>query len=223
MFVKIKTNIMKKLLMLAAVVTSFVACNSNSANKVETTEKQTAASADGTAYSLDSTSTVTWTGSKPTGKHTGTFKVSAGTFNVKDGALTGGNFTIDINSLNNEDLASDAESKAKLEGHLKSPDFFDVAKYPTAKFEITAVEANTDTTQKDITHIIKGNLTLKDSTKNVAIPARVTIDAKTLSASATFSIDRTLWGMNYKGPDNPQDWIIAKSVELKLNLTAATK
>ncbi len=214
---------MRRLIFLAIAASSFAACNSNSANKVETTEKQTAASTDGTAYAVDSTSTITWTGSKPTGKHTGTFKISAGTFNVKDGVLTGGNFIININSLNNEDLAKDAESKAKLEGHLKSPDFFDVAKYPTAKFEITAVELNTDTTKKDVTHIIKGNLTLKDSTKNIAIPARVTIDAKTLSANATFSIDRTLWGMNYKGPDNPQDWIIAKSVDLKLNLTAATK
>ncbi len=223
MFAKIKQNKMKKLLIIAVAATSLVSCSSNSTDKVETTEKQTAATADGTAYAVDSTSTITWTGSKPTGSHTGTFKISEGAFNVKDGALTGGNFTIDINSLNNEDLASDAESKGKLEGHLKSPDFFDVAKYPTAKFEITGVDVNTDTAQKDITHIIKGNLTLKDSTKNVAIPARVTVDAKTLSASATFSIDRTLWGMSYKGPDNPQDWIIAKAVELKLNLNAATK
>ncbi len=223
MFVITKHINMKKIFMIVAAATSFAACNNNSTNKVETTEKQTAASMDGTAYAVDSTSTITWTGSKPTGKHVGTFKISTGVLNVKDGALTGGNFTIDINSLNNEDLAADAESKGKLEGHLKSPDFFDVAKYPTAKFEITAVEANTDTTKKDITHIIKGNLTLKDSTKNISIPARVTIDAKTLAATATFSIDRTLWGMNYKGPDNPQDWIIAKAVELKLNLNAATK
>ena len=214
---------MKNLLILAGAITAFASCNSNTANKVETTDKQTAASVDGTPYAVDSTSTITWTGSKPTGKHVGTFKISKGVFNVKDGALIGGNFSIDITSLNNQDLAADAESKGKLEGHLKSPDFFDVAKYPTAKFEITAVEPNTDTTKKDITHIIKGNLTLKDSTKNVAIPARLTVDAKTLSASATFSIDRTLWGMNYKGPDNPQDWIIAKAVELKLNLTASTK
>ena len=214
---------MKKLFILAAATAYFAACNSNTANKAATTEKQVAASTDGTAYAVDSTSTITWTGSKPTGKHTGTFKISEGAFNVKDGALTGGIFTINMASLNNQDLAGDPESKGKLEGHLKSPDFFDVAKYPTAKFEITAVEPNTDTTKKDFTHLIKGNLTLKDSTKNVAIPARVTVDAKTLTASATFSIDRTLWGMNYKGPDNPQDWIIAKAVELKLNLIAATK
>lgn len=214
---------MKKIILLAAVVVSFAACNGNTEKKIETTEKQIVAVADGIAYTVDSTSTITWTGSKPTGKHTGTFKIKVGSLNVKDGALTGGNFTIDINSLNNEDLAGDAASKGKLEGHLKSPDFFDVAKYPTATFEITAVEANTDSTKKDFTHIIKGNLTLKDSTKNVAIPARVTIDAKTITASADFSIDRTLWGMNYKGPDNPQDWIITKAVALKLNIKAFVK
>ena len=214
---------MKKLFILALAATSFAACKNNTANKVNTTEKQTAAIIDGTAYAVDTTSTLTWIGSKPTGKHTGTFKLSGGAFIVKDGELKGGTFTININSLNNEDLVADAGSKAKLEGHLKSSDFFDAANFPTAKFEITSVEPNTDTTKKEVTHIIKGNLTLKDSTKNVAIPARVTIDAKTLSASAIFSIDRTLWGMNYKGPDNPQNWFIAKAVELKLNLTAASK
>ncbi len=214
---------MKKLFILVLVAASFAACNGNTEAKVETTEKQTAAVADGTIYSVDSSSNISWTGSKPTGKHTGTFKITNGNLSVKDGALTGGTFTIDINSLNNEDLTGDAESKGKLEGHLKSPDFFDVAKYPTAKFEITGVEVNTDTAKKEITHIIKGNLTLKDSTKNVAIPARVAVDAKTIAATADFSIDRTLWGMNYKGPDHPQDWIIAKAVELKLNLKASLK
>jgi polyisoprenoid-binding protein YceI len=214
---------MKKLFFAALVAAAFTACNGNTEAKVETIEKQTAAVAEGTVYTVDSTSNISWTGSKPTGKHTGTFTITRGDLSVKDGALTGGTFTIDINSLNNEDLAGDAESKGKLEGHLKSPDFFDVAKYPTAKFEITGVDVNTDSTKKDVTHIIKGNLTLKDSTKNVAIPARVTIDAKTIAASADFSIDRTLWGMNYKGPDNPQDWIIAKAVELQLNLKASLK
>ena len=214
---------MKKIFYLALVAVSFSACNGNTEKKVETTEKQTAAVADGTSYMVDSTSAVAWVGSKPTGKHTGTFKIKDGILNVKDAALTGGSFTIDITSLNNEDLAGDAESKGKLEGHLKSPDFFDAAKYPTAKFEITSVEPNLDSTKTGFTHTIKGNLTLKDSTKNIAIPATVTIDAKTIAATADFSIDRTLWGMNYKGPDNPQDWIISKAVGLKLNLKASVK
>jgi polyisoprenoid-binding protein YceI len=213
---------MKKLSIIALAALSFMACNNSSETKVETTDKQIAAVAEGAAFILDSTSSITWTGSKPTGKHTGTFKLKEGSFSVKDGKLTGGSFLIDINSMINQDLP-DEESKGKLVGHLKSADFFDVAKYPTAKFEISSVEVSTDTSKKDITHIIKGNLTLKDSTKNVAIPAKVTLDAKTLSAVATFSIDRTLWGMNYKGPNNPQDWVISKEVAIQLNVNAAVK
>ncbi|MEX1202963.1 MAG: YceI family protein [Ferruginibacter sp.] len=179
---------------------------------------------------IDSTTTVTWVGSKPVGdNHVGTFKVSEGSLTVKDSILTAGNFAIDITSLNNIDLADDADSKGKLEGHLKSADFFDVAKYPTAKFEITAVEVFVaDSNNKDLkiagaTHIIKGNLTLKDSSKNIAFPAKVVITATTVNAVADFIIDRTLWGMNYKGPNNPQNWIINRDVNIQLNISATKK
>ena len=67
------------------------------------------------------------------------------------------------------------------------------------------------------------NLTLKDSTKNISFPAKITVDSSTVAATADFNIDRTLWGMNYKGPGNPQDWFISKTVNLKLTLTAAKK
>jgi polyisoprenoid-binding protein YceI len=111
-----------------------------------------------------------------------------------------------------------------LEGHLKSPDFFDVAKYPTAKFEITKVEPYDSTKQKSLlvgaTHLISGNLTLKDSTKNITFPAIVTASADAVTAEANFDIDRTQWGMNYKGPNNPQDWMVQKEVNLKLKLSA---
>ena len=122
--------------------------------------------------------------------------------------------------------AGDAKQKEGLEGHLKSPDFFDVAKYPTAKFEITSVEpyvADSTSKLKDATNIIKGNLTLKDSTKNIAFPARITVDATKATAVADFDIDRTLWGMNYKGPNNPQDWVISKTVNIKLAVSAVKK
>ncbi|MFZ1530238.1 MAG: YceI family protein [Ferruginibacter sp.] len=218
---------MKQTLLLASAVAILAACNNSpKADEAKTTEKEAVAAAEGLSYAADSSSTVTWTGTKPTGQHTGTFKLKEGSLIVKDNALTGGSFVIDINSLNNTDMASDAENKGKLEGHLKSPDFFDAAKFPTAKFEITAVEAFTadsTTVMKDATHTIKGNLTLKDSTKNISFPARVTVDAATASAVADFKIDRTLWGMNYKGPNNPQDWVISKDVNIRLSVSAAKK
>lgn len=218
---------MKKIALFLSAAALLAACNNpGDAEKAATTDTQAVTATEGTAYKIDSATRITWTGFKPTGKHDGTFKVSEGSLLVNNNALTGGSFTIDINTLTNLDLAGDAKQKEGLEGHLKSPDFFDVQKYPTAKFEITSVEpyvADSTSKTKDATHLIKGNLTLKDSTKNIAFPAKVTVDANTVAAFADFNIDRTLWGMNYKGPNNPQDWVISKEVNIKLSVSASKK
>lgn len=212
----------KTLLSLLIMSGTFVACNP-AGEKAQTEEKQEVAEATGSVnYTVDTVSRIKWTGTKPTGSHTGTFMLKQGNFNIENGNIKAGNFIIDINSLSNEDLLADADSHGKLVGHLKSPDFFDVAKFPEAKFEITAVEpADSAATakMKEATHVIKGNLTLKDSTKNITFPARVTIDDQTITAMADFNIDRTLWGMNYKGPNNPADFVISKEVNLKLMIT----
>ncbi len=221
---------MKKIFFAAAAMALFISCNNTSnADSAETSAKQEVTTTDGVSYPVDSTSLITWIGSKPTGKHTGIFKLKDGSLLVKENSLTGGNFTIDLTSLANQDMAADAENKGKLEGHLKSPDFFDIAKYPTAKFEITSVEpfiadsTNKDMVMKGATHTIKGNLTLKDSTKNISFPAIVSLAGNSATASADFKIDRTQWGMNYKGPNNPQDWLISKEVNINLNIVASKK
>ncbi len=217
---------MKQFLILSSAIVLLAACNNNKSDKTETSEKQEVLNVEGQQYTIDSSSTVTWIGSKPTGKHTGTFVIKEGNITVNDNNIGAGNFIIDVTSLNNEDLAADPENKGKLEGHLKSPDFFDITKYPTARFEITSVEPyKSDSTNAsgNFTHLIKGNLTLKDSTKNISFPAKVTVDASSLVASADFNIDRTTWGMNYKGPNNPQDWFISKTVNVKLDIKATKK
>jgi polyisoprenoid-binding protein YceI len=218
---------MKKITLFFSAVIALTACNNaGDSATATTTDTQAVQSAEGTSYAIDSTTTVTWTGFKPTGKHDGTFKVNQGSLLVNGDNLTGGDFIIDVNSLTNLDMAADAENKGKLEGHLKSADFFDVEKYPTAKFQITSVEPyvqGTDSNKIGATHLIKGNLTLKDSTKNISFPAKVSVNATSATAVADFNIDRTTWGMNYKGPDNPQDWIISKEVNIKLALAASKK
>ncbi|HMJ47795.1 MAG TPA: YceI family protein [Ferruginibacter sp.] len=213
---------MKKLLIMATAIGMLASCNSGS-DKTDTTDKQSVAAPEGDIYTVDSTSAITWSASKPTATHTGTFNISEGKLYVKDNALTGGSFVINMASLNNVDLSNDPENKGKLEGHLKSPDFFDIAKYPTSTFQITSVLPYSDSVNKEATHLVKGNLTLKDSTKNVSFPARITVDAVTLSAAASFTIDRTEWGMNYKGPGNPQDWFITKNVNIKISVAATKK
>ncbi|MEO6405648.1 MAG: YceI family protein [Ferruginibacter sp.] len=216
---------MKNLFFFASALLILSSCN-NKDSKSETADKQAVLSANGQHYIVDSSSSLSWTASKPTGKHTGNFNIKEGNVVVNDATISAGNFVIDITSLTDVDLSSDPENKGKLEGHLKSPDFFDITKYPTANFSITSVEpyiADSTNQASGYTHLIKGNLTLKDSTKNISFPAKVTIDSRSLVASADFNIDRTSWGMNYKGPNNPQDWFISKTVNIKLNLKATKK
>lgn len=218
-----KIKEMKKTLLSCLILSGvLIACNPKG-EKAETEEKKEVAEATGAVnYAVDSVSLIKWACSKPTGTHTGTFMIKQGNFNIENGNIKAGNFVIDINSITDEDLLSDPKSHGMLVGHLKSPDFFDVAKYPEGKFEITSVEPADSAAMakmKEATHVIKGNLTLKDSTKNIAFPARVTIDEQTISAMADFNIDRTQWGMNYKGPNNPADFVISKEVNMKLMIT----
>src|SRR4051812_22003659 len=81
-------------------------------------------------------STIEWTGKKLTGEHTGTILLSSGEIEAQKREIKSGKFEIDMSSIEDKDLSG--EWKAKLEGHLKSADFFNAAKFPKATFVITS-------------------------------------------------------------------------------------
>ena len=137
-------------------------------------------------YTVNATdSKVQFIGSKKAGYHNGTLAIKSGVVAVEAGKISGGKFVFDLASVK-----TDAE---KLDGHLKSPDFFDVAKNPEATFEITSV-AYTSASTADVT----GKLTLRGITANVKFQAVVrSIDDKKLFVQADFNLDRTLFGINY--------------------------
>lgn len=137
-----------------------------------------------------SKSKVEWTGKKVTGSHNGTIDVKEGTLEVDNGKLTGGTVVMDMQSLKNVDL-SDAESNAKLVGHLKSDDFFSVATYPTATLEITKVEGTTTN------HTITGNLTIKGKTNPVTFTATSAQDGKANVYDGTITVDRSKYDVRY--------------------------
>jgi polyisoprenoid-binding protein YceI len=173
--------------------------------------------AKGKTYKVDlAGSTLGWTGTKPSGKHNGTVALSGGSLQVKKGKVLGGNFTLDMKSIADTDMQGGG--KEGLEKHLKSPDFFDVEKYPTAMFEITGITSLAATQHvfyEGATHNISGNLTMHGVTKNISFPAMVNVNGKSLTASADFNVDRTEWGISY-GSDGK----VAKEINLKLNLNA---
>jgi len=104
-------------------------------------------------------STLRWTGKKVGKDHVGTIGLKEGSFTLKDGKFTRGEFVIDMNAMVNEDL-KDAEWNAKLIGHLKSDDFSSVEKHhvsvlkirESTKFEKDEATVTADLTIKGITH-----------------------------------------------------------------------
>jgi polyisoprenoid-binding protein YceI len=172
-----------------------------------------------------SNSTVEWSGSKPTGKHNGTFAVSAGEIFVENNAITAGNFTIDMNSLKVLDI-TDAKQNADLTGHLKSGDFFQVDSFPTATFALSSVTALGTPDSLGNTHTVAGNLTLKGNTKGVTFPAKVTLADGQLAAEGALIINRTQWNVVYGSKNifkNLGDKFINDEVELKVKLSASAQ
>jgi len=186
---------MKKLILTMFVAVSVMACKVDSKNKVEATDaKKVEATKEATVYTvITDKSTVTWKGFKPTGTHNGTIEISKGKLDLSGDNLVGGKFIIDMNSIVNLDMPADDEYNAKLVGHLKAADFFDVAKFPTATFEITKVEKN------DAKVNVTGNLTAKGITKSITIPATFGVaNGFATFKSDLFKIDRTEFGIQYK-------------------------
>jgi len=193
--------------------------------------QEVTASTEAQSVALDTeSSSVTWVGTKPTGKHNGTLKISEGNVLVKDNAVTGGSFVIDMASLVVLDIPAEDESNGKLAGHLKSGDFFEVEKFPTAKFEIVKVEPYTaaaDTEEKDPeytlanpTHTVTGNLELKGVTKSITFPAVVSVNNGKVQAEAKFNINRKDWNISYGADESLGDKFIRPTVHIGFNVSS---
>ncbi|RYD29983.1 MAG: YceI family protein [Verrucomicrobiaceae bacterium] len=196
-----------------AVPVLFTACE-NPADKTESASVKeavegTAATTDGgTRYVFTENSTVNFVGSKVTGSHSGGFKTVTGHFSVKDGALSGNDHQVSI------DMNSAWSDDEKLTGHLKSPDFFDVEKFPQSTFVATALTKTSDTSYE-----VAGNFTLHGVTKNISFPATVTSSGDLVKIDAKFDINRQDFGVVY--PGKAEDLIRNEVViELKLEVKA---
>ena len=216
----------RTLVLLTACTLLFTACqNDPKADEAKTGDAMTAGAATGATYKADmAQSHVTWTGTKPTGEHSGMMMLKDGNIMVDGGNITGGKFDIDMTSLKTAD--KDTNGSSKLMGHLQSPDFFEVAKYPTSTFEITGVKAGVDSAlakdlvMKDATHTVMGNLTLKGVTKGITFPAKIAVTDATVNADASFNIDRTQWGLVYGSDKGLGDKFIRPIVNVGLHVVA---
>ncbi len=211
------------LIIVAMFIATTFSCKGDKKNDTEATaaEEVKASSTEAVIYVVDSSSSIAWVGKKPAGQHTGTLKVAKGTISIKEDHIESGSFIIDMTSINVTDL--DGEEKAGLEGHLKGEGeekdhFFNVAKFPTASFEITGIAPKEGKT------FIEGNLTIKGITKNISFPASTSKEGSTMTLTTeSFTINRTDWGVNYASKSifgDLGDKFINDDIELKINLKA---
>ncbi|TNJ42136.1 YceI family protein [Tamlana fucoidanivorans] len=131
-------------------------------------------------------SKVVWKGYKVTGSHEGTITLKDAKLILDDDKLTGGEFVIDMTSISVTDL--EGEYQGKLEGHLKSDDFFGVEKFPTAKLVFTNVKPSGKNA-----YAVTGDLTIKGKTN----PVDFTISIYGSKATANLKIDRSKFDVRY--------------------------
>lgn len=143
-------------------------------------------------FKADAAATViNWHGKKIGGDHTGTINLKEGWLTVDKKVITGGEFIVNMSSIKNLDI-KDEGMRGKLEGHLKSDDFFGVEKYPVAKLVITG-----STLGVDGSVIVKGKLTIKASTNPVEFTAKSSVSGDVTTWSALVTIDRSLYDVRY--------------------------
>lgn len=161
---------------------------------------------------------VKWTGYKVTGKHFGKVMLKSGSLEFKNDMLVGGNFLLDMNSISVDDISG--EYAEKLKGHLKSDDFFGVQKYPTAKFVITKViSRGTPGAYKII-----GNLTIKDTTKEIRFNADMKEEGDKTTGVAKITLDRAEYDIRFGSGsffENLGDKTIYDEFDLDINLVVS--
>ncbi len=205
-----------KSLMFLAVVGFLASCSQAPAGEEAKTgeTKEVAKTEEAKTLNVDlAASKMMWEGSKVTGKHNGTINLKSGSLQVKGNELVGGSFVLDMNSIAVTDLKD--KMKADLEKHLKTGDFFETEKFAEGKFEITGVKAQAG---EGTTHVVSGNLTLKDKSVGIEIPANVKIENGVVTASAPqFTVDRTKFGITFTGK---KDDLINNMMGIKFELSA---
>jgi polyisoprenoid-binding protein YceI len=146
---------------------------------------------DGKYTAVSERSSVSWNASKVTGKHNGTVKLKSVELEVKNGTIASGKVVMDMSTIAVLDLQG--EDRVKLEGHLRSVDFFDAESFPEASFEITGVSFTAAQVAQ-----VTGNLTIKGIAKEQKGTFTVLQSGdSSIQFAGALAIDRTAYDIRY--------------------------
>jgi len=209
----------KRSLLISLFVVSLLtfACSDPAANKPKATvagaQPESSAAKPAAVETLvisPENSKIDFTASKVTRSHEGSFKQFTGRIELAANDIPASRVTIDI------DTGSVETDTPDLTAHLKTPDFFDVAKFPKATFTSTKIER--DSSASANTYVVTGNLNLHGQSKSITFPATIEVTADSATMNAEFAINRKDFGIVYA---DKADDLIRDSVVLKLNVKAS--
>lgn len=172
-----------------------------------------------TQFTISSTKNqIKWLGNSTVGGgHDGFLKINSGTVVLSaSNQIVKGVFEMDMNTIKSID-EKHPTNENKLDGHLKSSDFFDVSRFPKAYFAIEQVKIGTKPNQLMVT----GGLTIKGVTNKITFPADIVLEGNNLKVKADFWINRQLWGITYNSPSLfgfAKEAAIANEIKLSLDL-----
>lgn len=204
---------MKKFILIAALLTTSLSWATDAKKKTSAVALQSS-----TTAKADVTGGLKWTGYGVGKSHTGDLAVKSGSIEFKGEQLVGGTVVIDMTSLKTAD-------SPKLQGHLQSPDFFDIQKFPEGTFKITKVEIIPNAKAGGPTHKIMGDLTIKGKTHAETLDATVTKEGSKWTAKAETEIkDRTQYDIVYnsakfKAASALGDKLIEDKIKIEINVT----
>lgn len=150
---------------------------------------------DGTYVLVAGASSMEWQGTKTlivNYTDRGTVALASGSATVVGGQVTKGTVTVDMTTIKTTSTGK-GSGESQQEKHLKSEDFFDVAKYPTSVFVFQDIKPASVSGQ----FVVSGTLSIKGITKPISFPATISAEGDTLAMKATVVLDRTLWGIKY--------------------------
>jgi polyisoprenoid-binding protein YceI len=157
-------------------------------------------SPEGLELAIDrASSSIGFTGAKVTATHDGSFEEFSGEISLDPSSVAASSVSVVIQ------MASLRIEPERLAAHLATPDFFDVARFPTATFQSTSVRegASAQIDGKPATHTVTGTLTLHGVSKEISFPAILTVEETGLSAKSEFVLNRRDFDIVYPGmPDD---------------------
>lgn len=201
----------------AAILCSAFTFNTPSGAAKKAEAKEVAVPAKGRAFDVElEKSELKWNASKVVGEHYGTIKMKSGQMLVEKDKITGGNFVIDMTSI-------DCTDNAKVGAHLRNDDFFAVDKFPTATFVIKNVKPIAKAEAGKPNHTVEGDLTIKGITHPISFPATITVKKGVAHAVADVTVNRVKYDIRYRSSsffENLGDKAINDDFKLALNITA---